>query len=336
MTTQKREISKKRIIVGIGSSVVLVALLIGFASGYSIALKKNGTISSPENALSTSPLSIVPQEKRFISPTDPETYFVNVSDHEISIRHDVFREEENGRVQVSDGRKGNLYPKEIGNILYKEKTDEIYSPIWSSDGKKIAYVLTRYQRSPAKLFSNIYIVNADGTNNRKVTSIAQDDNAEATLAGYYPTNNRLAFFWVSGYPAPISGSFSVLDLEKGTITKIPEIPIQDIPFAFDNHQALKSSPDGNTFLIATNTHLYSYNVAAHKLTTLFTIPLEDLHAAHPKGDSEFSGDFIPIVQIDPDSNSKSMYFTNNEINISYKTSRQMYYYATTNTIQKSQ
>ena len=343
----KIHVSRRHLIVI--CSIAVGFLLIGLGCGYILGKNVNITysvqkmttnaisnhVSNPDVSTSGVATSYVTLEKRNISPSDPDTYFVQLSDREISIRHDVFKEEKDGLVQVPDGRKGNLYPQEIGKIRINTKLASIANVIWSSDGQQLAYIITRYQYNPQKVFSDIYTINKDGTNSRNVGSYGIDNNSIMILVGYYTKSNKIAFFWASGYPLPLDGSFSILDLDASQITKIPEIPIQEVSSLdyLTSHQALKSSPDGNIFLLATNTHVYSYNVAAHQLSTLFTIPQEDFNAVHSKGDNPFSGGFIPIVQIGY-SDDKSIYFTSNKIDIFYKTSQQMIYDTTANTIQK--
>lgn len=227
---------------------------------------------------------------------------------------------------------GSLRPQQIGLIDTSKTKSSIMSPIWSSDGQKIAFAsVNSSQAKEGKYLFSIYTVNQDGKGQQKVGEYLTDMPQELVLVGYSTVSNSISFYGFGGLPTPIKGSFSVMDVSSGKITNISSIPLDE------NTMKVVSSEDGQKFLIAEKTRLYSYNMVNNQLVTVYTIPSTD-EKAYREGIREdgmfsFNSPKITIGGMDL----RGMYFKDKDkVDFYYEFTRQQYYNPMTNSVEKPQ
>lgn len=136
-----------------------------------------------------------------------------------------------------------------------------YYPTWAPDGKQIAFFSRRDENH------EIYVMRADGTNQRRLTHHPATDKAPA----WAPDGKRLAF------TSNRNGHFNIylLHLNNGEVTPLTENPFED--------EAPAWSPDGSTLVFhskrALNWDIYVIDVNSRVEQRLTNQPLMDTYPA---------------------------------------------------------
>jgi Tol biopolymer transport system component len=142
--------------------------------------------------------------------------------------------------------------------LTKNKASD-FSPTWSPDGKHIAFISDRdailLDANQGLLTNNIYIMDADGSNTRKLTN-GNKTNGYSGLA-WSPDGKKLAFSLslFSPYVGFFSNGINLMSLSDTSLTRL----------TFDqstDQSRPKWSPDGNHIV---------YLVSASKLSNIYVM-----------------------------------------------------------------
>lgn len=119
----------------------------------------------------------------------------------------------------------------------------LFSPRWSPDGKQILFVSTDGKSSSSKDFYNLWIMNADGTNQ---TQLTQDISAHRP--SWSPDGNWIAFGGPIAYEEPMS--LYELWLVSRTGSELKRLTSNDVMEA--NESAPVWSPDGTKIYFTRN------------------------------------------------------------------------------------
>jgi len=139
---------------------------------------------------------------------------------------------------------------EVSNVTNTPTSDS--KPTWSPDGSKISFVSDRDSRGTGEHFLELYIMDADGENQRRVTF----EKAIANMPSWSPNGEWIGF--------ALDGRLRLYHLACNFIVPINVVVPNEIlptPVAW--------SPDGSMLLVLSSEHgLYVVDIANEKITRL--------------------------------------------------------------------
>jgi TolB protein len=161
-------------------------------------------------------------------------------------------------------------------------------PVWSPDGKQIAFDSSRTDHNPADTtqINDIFVMNADGSGTRKLT----DSRGASADAAWSPDGSLIAFDADRGNHRTKQGIY-VMKVDGGNVRRVTTLPASDA-----NDLAPRFSPDGARLVFARYCGTGRTEKAA-----LFTVGLEGTHLRRltsfsiPAGDADWSPDGRRIV-----------------------------------------
>ena len=102
------------------------------------------------------------------------------------------------------------------------------SPAWSPDGQRVAFESTRHQPLVSQLLRvaeyEIYTINADGTDIKRVTQVASSLSA-ARNPTWSPDNKQIAFEFQRGDAALFQRSIAVINADGSGVYQVPNIEL---------------------------------------------------------------------------------------------------------------
>ena len=151
---------------------------------------------------------------------------------------------------------GSIYtirPDGTGRRILTTHTFELaFSPTWSPDGKQIAFSTGEMpfpERSMAGYVSAVYVVNLDGSHERRI--------AAGALPDWSPDGKTIAYFAPGCAPAPDNKGRIRLVTPTGRDVTPPTAPCDGIGPA--GHPVPAWSPDGRQIAVGTDTAQYVMN-----------------------------------------------------------------------------
>jgi len=134
----------------------------------------------------------------------------------------------------------NIYTMDIDGGNFIKLTDsKSYRPRWSPDGAKIVYCV--YHPDDA-----IYIMNADGTKQRKIGKGSRPD--------WSPDGRRIVFY--------NDGDICTMDVNGRALKKVTN---GQLPFGPNSPHHLRWSPDGEKIVFGYEKHIYTIDVDGNNL-----------------------------------------------------------------------
>lgn len=138
-------------------------------------------------------------------------------------------------VMNADGSNPQIIPN------YYAKRD--YNPVWSPDGKQIAFISFREDPNSPALFSNIYVMNANGTNLHRLT---ESNWAEASPS-WSPDGSKIVYYAdPDSESGPEPADIFVFDLATQQIVSLT--------YGMGNNQDPTWSPDGSKIAFYSDRH----------------------------------------------------------------------------------